>query len=146
MHSNMGRWDGSVSDNPPIGMRTSYTLVYSPSQFHYIRVHLPTYRHTHTHTHTHTRRRTYSAVIFRIILTGGHVVVFRTITDLRAYSSCKLRNQMYDIDYDLYNCFIIVFFRYVKRRRTHHGRENLYESKFNSLHFIICIYCKIKKM
>lgn len=29
-----GRWDGSVSDNPPIGMRTSYTLAYSPSRFH----------------------------------------------------------------------------------------------------------------
>jgi len=43
-----------------------------------------------------------------------------------------------------YIIVLLLFFRYVKRRRAHRGRENLYESKFNPLHFI-CIYCKIKK-
>lgn len=42
-----GRWDGSVSDNPPIGMRTSYTLAYSPSRFDCIQVHPLAPRHTY---------------------------------------------------------------------------------------------------
>jgi len=85
----------------------------------YLSTYLPTYRHTHTHA------AIYSAVIFRVILTGEHVVVFRTIIELGTYSSCKLRNQIYDIDYDLYNCSIIVFFRYVKRRRTYRERKSI---------------------
>jgi len=45
----------------PIGMRTSYTLVYSPSRFHYIRMHLPTRPRMHTRAYT---RVTYIRQLF----------------------------------------------------------------------------------